>query len=189
MEPGCIGKSNTNNLPAPTNLTENPYRKKILFFLREGPRLQGGYSGGSGSATQPAIQIRIRNARHRYVYATSAQAAGLNRSPLRRWLDGRGWRLRRQRRWLRGAGRARVRRRGRDGVPRARGAGLGRGARGLVLRGRGPPRPCARDGRRLRGRHRGARGANAALRGARCCSTCSCSKHTVPARAPLLPPA
>jgi hypothetical protein len=24
MEPGCIGKSNTNNLPAPTDLTKNP---------------------------------------------------------------------------------------------------------------------------------------------------------------------
>jgi hypothetical protein len=34
MEPGCIGKSNTNNLPAPTDLTENPYGKKN-FFLKE----------------------------------------------------------------------------------------------------------------------------------------------------------
>ena len=33
MEPGCIGKSNTNNLPAPTDLTENPYGKKKLFFI------------------------------------------------------------------------------------------------------------------------------------------------------------
>jgi hypothetical protein len=32
MMPRCIGKPNTNNLPAPTNLTENPYRKKKLFF-------------------------------------------------------------------------------------------------------------------------------------------------------------
>ena len=32
MRPGCIGKSNTNNLPAPTDLTENPYGKKKLFF-------------------------------------------------------------------------------------------------------------------------------------------------------------
>ena len=32
MKPGCIGKSNTNNLPAPTDLTENPYKKKKLFF-------------------------------------------------------------------------------------------------------------------------------------------------------------
>ena len=31
MEPGCIGKSNTNNLPAPTDLTENPHREKKLF--------------------------------------------------------------------------------------------------------------------------------------------------------------
>jgi hypothetical protein len=31
MKPGCIGKSNTNNLPAPTDLTENPYGKKKLF--------------------------------------------------------------------------------------------------------------------------------------------------------------
>jgi hypothetical protein len=34
MEPGCIGKSNTNNLPAPTDLTENPYRRKNTFFER-----------------------------------------------------------------------------------------------------------------------------------------------------------
>ena len=32
MKPGCIGKSNTNNLPAPTDLTENPYGKKKLLF-------------------------------------------------------------------------------------------------------------------------------------------------------------
>jgi hypothetical protein len=32
MQPGCIGKSNTNNLPTPTNMTENPYGKKKLFF-------------------------------------------------------------------------------------------------------------------------------------------------------------
>jgi hypothetical protein len=32
MKTGCIGKSNTNNLPAPTDLTKNPYEKKILFF-------------------------------------------------------------------------------------------------------------------------------------------------------------
>ena len=31
MEPGCIGKSNTNNLPAPTDLTENPYGEKNFF--------------------------------------------------------------------------------------------------------------------------------------------------------------
>jgi hypothetical protein len=32
MKPGCIGKSNTNNLPAPTDLTGNPYKKKKQFF-------------------------------------------------------------------------------------------------------------------------------------------------------------
>jgi hypothetical protein len=32
VNPGCIGKSNTNNLPAPTDLTDNPYGKKNLFF-------------------------------------------------------------------------------------------------------------------------------------------------------------
>jgi hypothetical protein len=32
MKTGCIGKSNTNNLPAPTDRTENPYGKKKLFF-------------------------------------------------------------------------------------------------------------------------------------------------------------
>jgi hypothetical protein len=32
LEPGCIGKSNTYNLPAPTDLTENPHGKKKLFF-------------------------------------------------------------------------------------------------------------------------------------------------------------
>jgi hypothetical protein len=32
MKPGCIGKSDTNNLPVPTDLTENPYGKKNLFI-------------------------------------------------------------------------------------------------------------------------------------------------------------
>jgi hypothetical protein len=32
MQPGCIGKSDTNNLPAPTDLTENPLAKKKRFF-------------------------------------------------------------------------------------------------------------------------------------------------------------
>jgi hypothetical protein len=31
-KPGCVGNSYTNNLPAPTDLTENPYGKKKLFF-------------------------------------------------------------------------------------------------------------------------------------------------------------
>jgi hypothetical protein len=32
MKPGCMGKSNTNNLLTPTELTENPYGKKKLVF-------------------------------------------------------------------------------------------------------------------------------------------------------------
>jgi hypothetical protein len=32
MQPGCIGKSNTYNLPLPIDLTENPYEKKKLSF-------------------------------------------------------------------------------------------------------------------------------------------------------------
>jgi hypothetical protein len=31
MEPDYIGKSDTNNLPAPANLTENPYGGKTFF--------------------------------------------------------------------------------------------------------------------------------------------------------------
>jgi hypothetical protein len=32
MKPRCIGKSDTNNLPVPTDLTENPYGEKKLFL-------------------------------------------------------------------------------------------------------------------------------------------------------------
>ena len=32
MKPGRIGKSNTNNLPAPTDLTKNPYGEKNFVF-------------------------------------------------------------------------------------------------------------------------------------------------------------
>jgi hypothetical protein len=35
MKPGCIGKTNTNNLPAPTDLTENPYAKKNFFLTMQ----------------------------------------------------------------------------------------------------------------------------------------------------------
>jgi hypothetical protein len=31
MKPGCIGKSNTNNLPAPTDLIKNHYWDKMFF--------------------------------------------------------------------------------------------------------------------------------------------------------------
>ena len=30
MEPCCIGKSHTNNLPGPTDVTKNPYGKKTF---------------------------------------------------------------------------------------------------------------------------------------------------------------
>jgi hypothetical protein len=32
MKTGCMGKFNTKNLPAPTDLTENPYEKKKTVF-------------------------------------------------------------------------------------------------------------------------------------------------------------
>jgi hypothetical protein len=35
MKPGCIGKPNTNNLPAPTDLTENPNGEKKPFFFKD----------------------------------------------------------------------------------------------------------------------------------------------------------
>jgi hypothetical protein len=46
MEPGCIGKSNTNNLPAPTDLTGNPNGKKNFFLKmqlkKSAPLVLGG---------------------------------------------------------------------------------------------------------------------------------------------------
>jgi hypothetical protein len=39
--PGCMGKSDTNNLPAPADLTENPYGGKNFFStmqLKNRPR-------------------------------------------------------------------------------------------------------------------------------------------------------
>ena len=50
MEPGCIGKSNANNLPAPTDLTENSYGKKTFFF---------GVSQKSASVVQWGIAIEF----------------------------------------------------------------------------------------------------------------------------------
>jgi hypothetical protein len=35
MKPGCTGKSNTDNLTAPTDLTKNPYTKKTFFFKKK----------------------------------------------------------------------------------------------------------------------------------------------------------
>jgi hypothetical protein len=46
MKPGCIGKSNTNHLPIPTYLNENPYGKKTFFedmvFLILGGKVVAG---------------------------------------------------------------------------------------------------------------------------------------------------
>ena len=39
MKPGCMGKSDTNNLPAPTDLTENPYGKKTFLKIQLKNRL------------------------------------------------------------------------------------------------------------------------------------------------------
>jgi hypothetical protein len=33
MEPVCIAGFHANNLPTPTDLTENPYEKKTFFVL------------------------------------------------------------------------------------------------------------------------------------------------------------
>jgi hypothetical protein len=45
VKPGCIGKSNTNNLPVPTDLTENPYGKKhFLLKMKLKNRLAWFYS-------------------------------------------------------------------------------------------------------------------------------------------------
>jgi hypothetical protein len=51
MEPGCIGKFNTNNLPAPTDLTENPHGKKKLFF--------NDATQKSASMVRPRIAIQV----------------------------------------------------------------------------------------------------------------------------------
>jgi hypothetical protein len=52
MELGCIGKSNTNNLPAPTDLTDNPYGKKTLFF--------NDATQKSASMVTPEIDIEVQ---------------------------------------------------------------------------------------------------------------------------------
>jgi hypothetical protein len=51
METGCIGKSNTSNLPAPTDLTKNPYGKKNFFCF--------GVSQKSVSVVQWGIAIEF----------------------------------------------------------------------------------------------------------------------------------
>ena len=44
-----IGKSNTNNLPAPTDLTENPYGKKTFFLTMQ---LKIGSVGSMGNCNR-----------------------------------------------------------------------------------------------------------------------------------------
>jgi hypothetical protein len=48
----ALGKSNTNNLPAPTNLTENPYGKKKRFFE--------DVTQNSASMVAPGIAIEVQ---------------------------------------------------------------------------------------------------------------------------------
>ena len=57
MKPGCIGKSNTNNLPAPTDLTENPYGKKKLFFKDATQKSARVVVGGIAIELQPREPI------------------------------------------------------------------------------------------------------------------------------------
>jgi hypothetical protein len=57
MKPGCIGKSNTNNLPAPTDLTENPYGKKKLFFKDATQKSATMVVGGIAIELQPSWPI------------------------------------------------------------------------------------------------------------------------------------
>jgi hypothetical protein len=52
FEPSCIGKSNTNNLLAPTDLTENPYGKKNLF-LKDATQK-------SASVVAPEIAVEVQ---------------------------------------------------------------------------------------------------------------------------------
>ena len=52
MEPGCIGKSNTNNLPGPTDVTKNPYGKKTLFLKLQVKNWLAWYNGEWGIALE-----------------------------------------------------------------------------------------------------------------------------------------
>jgi hypothetical protein len=53
---GCIGKYDTNNLPAPTNLTQNPYGKKTVFFFK-------GATQKSASVVAPEIGREVQTRR------------------------------------------------------------------------------------------------------------------------------
>jgi hypothetical protein len=57
MKPGCTGKSNTNNLPEPTDLTENPYGKKKLFFKDPTQKSASVVLGGIGIELEPRRMI------------------------------------------------------------------------------------------------------------------------------------
>jgi hypothetical protein len=57
VEPGCIEKSNTNILPAPTDLTENPYKKKKLFCFGVRQKSASVVVGGIAVELQPRRPI------------------------------------------------------------------------------------------------------------------------------------
>jgi hypothetical protein len=63
METGCIGKSNTNNLPTPSDLTENSYGGKKLFFKDATPKSTPLVLGGIEIELEPTEPI-IKKCRH-----------------------------------------------------------------------------------------------------------------------------
>jgi hypothetical protein len=74
IKPGCIVKSNTNNLPPPTDLTKNPYGKKKFFCF--------GVSQKSASVVQWGIAVefvprrRITPRKHRTLTRFNAPLPG-----------------------------------------------------------------------------------------------------------------
>ena len=63
METGCIEKSNTNNLPTPTDFTENPYGKKKRFFKDATQKSTPLVLGGIAIELEPTEPI-IKKCRH-----------------------------------------------------------------------------------------------------------------------------
>ena len=57
MKTGSIGKSNTNNLPAPTDLFENPYGKKKLCFKDATQKSATMVLGGIAIELEPSWPI------------------------------------------------------------------------------------------------------------------------------------
>ena len=57
MEPGRIGESNTNNLPAPTDMTVIPYGKKKLVFKDATQKSASVVVGGIAVELQPRSPI------------------------------------------------------------------------------------------------------------------------------------